>query len=96
LKKTIHTTLSNEIHAWLNKEAERANCPLNEVVEKMVVFYQKNQELPEKFISARFFLKQVIKEELAANELIKKSLPAHSILHNTIIYKITDQSKKKE
>lgn len=66
LKKTIHTTLSEEIHAWLIKEAERANCPLNEVIEKIVVFYQKNQELPEKIISARFFLKQ-LKEDLAAN-----------------------------
>ncbi|MDO8727021.1 MAG: hypothetical protein Q7J35_13210 [Candidatus Methanoperedens sp.] len=67
MKKTIHTTLPEDIHTWLNKEAERANCPLNKVIEKIVVFYQKNQELPEKFISARFFLKQLIKEELAAN-----------------------------
>ncbi len=66
MKKTIHTTLPEEIHTWLNKEAERANCPLNEVIEKIVAFYQKNHELPEKFISARFFLKQLIKEELAA------------------------------
>jgi hypothetical protein len=67
LKKTIHTTLPEQIHTWLNKEADKANCPLNEVIEKIVVFYQKNHELPEKFISARFFLKQLIKEELAAN-----------------------------
>ncbi|MDO8725637.1 MAG: hypothetical protein Q7J35_06185 [Candidatus Methanoperedens sp.] len=67
MKKTIHTTLPEQIHTWLNKEAERANCPLNAVIEKIVVFYQKNQELPEKFLSARFFLKQLIKEELTAN-----------------------------
>ena len=67
----IHTTLPERIHTWLNKEADRATCPLNEVIEKIVVFYQKNQELPEKFISARFFLKQLIKEELAANRTNK-------------------------
>jgi hypothetical protein len=71
LEEEIHTTLPEEIHAWLNKEAKRADCPLNEVIEKMVVFYQKNQELPEKFISARFFLKQIIKEELAVNRTNK-------------------------
>jgi len=59
------------VHTWLNKEAERANCPLNEVIEKTVVFYRKNQELPEKFISATFFLKQLIKEELAVNGINK-------------------------
>jgi len=80
LKKTIHTTLSNEIHAWLNKEAKRANCPLNEVIEKIVVFYQKNQELPEKFISAKFFLKQLIKEELAVMELINKPRNCNELL----------------
>ncbi|MDO8728236.1 MAG: hypothetical protein Q7J35_19460 [Candidatus Methanoperedens sp.] len=71
MKKMIHTTLPEEIHTWLNKEAERANCPLNAVIEKIVVFYQKNQELPEKFISAKFFLKQLIKEELAAHGTTK-------------------------
>lgn len=71
MKKSIHTTLQEQIHTWLNKEAERANCPLNAVIEKIVVFYQKNQVLPEKFISARFFLKQLIKEELAANRTNK-------------------------
>lgn len=64
-RETLHTTLALEIRIWLDNESERRGCSISCLVEDIVLFYQKNKELPEMFISLRVFLKQLIKEELA-------------------------------
>jgi hypothetical protein len=69
VKREIHTTLSIECHDWLYEETHRRSGNLNEVIEGLVAFYRKNKDVPEQFISARFFLKQLIKEELMGLDL---------------------------
>lgn len=64
MKKVIHTTLSKEHFGWLTQEASKNNLNLNNIIELTIDFYRKNKDIPEKFVSARFFLKQLIQEEL--------------------------------
>lgn len=71
MKRSIHTTLSRECYDWLDGEAHRRSGNLNEVIEGLVAFYRKNKEIPDQFMSARFFLKQLIKEELMGLGLLK-------------------------
>jgi len=54
------------------EEAHRRSENLNDVIEELVTYYKNNEAIPEQFISARFFLKQLIKEELMSEGLIKK------------------------
>lgn len=54
------------------EEAHRRSENLNDVIEGLVTYYKNNEALPEQFMSARFFLKQLIKEELMSEGLIKK------------------------
>lgn len=63
--------MSVECHDWLEEEALRRSGNLNEVIEGLVAFYRKNKEIPDQFMSARFFLKQLIKEELMGLGLLK-------------------------
>lgn len=72
MKKAVHTTLTEGCYNWLVEEAHRREENLNDVIEDMVMFYKNNEALPEQFISARFFLKQLIKEKLMSEGLIKK------------------------
>lgn len=72
MKRAIHTTLSEGCYNWLVEEAHRRSENLNDVIEGLVTYYKNNEALPEQFISARFFLKQLIKEELMSEGLIKK------------------------
>lgn len=64
--------MSVECHDWLEEEALRRSVNLNDVIEELVMYYKNNEAIPEQFISARFFLKQLIKEELMSFGLIQK------------------------
>lgn len=72
MKKAVHTTLSEGCYKWLVEEAHRREGNLNDVIEGLVTYYKNNECIPEQFMSARFFLKQLIREELMSEGLIKK------------------------
>jgi hypothetical protein len=72
MKRIIHTTISLETYTWISNKMEYEGKPMNTILEEVILFYKRNKEIPEMFVSATFFLNQLIRDELKKQLLIKK------------------------
>jgi hypothetical protein len=72
MKRIIHTTISLETYTWISNKMENEGKTMNTILEEVILFYKRNKEIPEMFVSATFFLNQLIRDELKKQLLIKK------------------------
>lgn len=63
-KRPIHTTLSKECRDWLHKVSEESKKHEGEFIEDALNFYKTNKTILEEYKQARFFIKEMIENEL--------------------------------
>ncbi len=71
----IHTTLPKQYYVWLENKATKDKKYINEIIIDLIIFYQKNKELPVKYTNGTFFLKELIKEVMIENKEILNEQP---------------------
>lgn len=66
IEYTLHTTLPHFYHKWLTSEANENKEYLSTVLKRVIDFYIKNKELPEKNAAQELIIRKYIHDEMKA------------------------------
>lgn len=70
IKKSVHTKLEKSTYDWLDEQAKKDNVNINDIIEKIVLFYQENVDIPNKHKNLDLTLRKLIQKEI--KELLSK------------------------